>query len=160
MVGIGDKKTFFFQILFGCGYGVHCVQNWLAQTVFSTDLSKGVVTIAAGTVHAVTLHFGSMVSSCLDPQVASLPPHIPVGTRAFRQSREAGHSTGNQRQVTFKPCRTNVLGVGRHIPHLVQPRSHTTCNDRQLSVGGLLSVSSTGVLWTQKLTSPLLRTQS
>ena len=150
----GDEKLlFFFQILFGCGYGVLCVQNWLAETVFSTDLSIGVVTAAAGTAHAVTLHFGSVVSSCLDPQVASLPPHIPVGTRAFRQSREAGHSIENQRQVTFEPYTARVLGVGRHLPHLVQPRSHTTCNDSQLSIGGLLSVSSSGVLWTHKLRS-------
>ena len=135
VVGIGDEKPlFFFQILFEYGYGVHCVQNWLAQTVFSTDLSKGVVTITAGTVHAVTLHFGGEVSSCLDPQVASLPPHIPVRTRAFRQSREAGHSRDIQLQVSQEPVDANRPGVRRHLPHLVQPRSHTTCNDRQLSV--------------------------
>ena len=146
MVGIGDEKPlFFFHILFGCGYGVHCVQNWLVQTVFSTDLSIGVVTAAAGMAHAVTLHFGGEVSPCLDPQGGSLPAHIPVVTRAFRQSREAGHSIGNQRQVTFEPCRANGLGAGRHLPHLVQPRSHTTCNDRQLSVGGLQKLTSLSV---------------
>ena len=69
------------------------------------------MTVAGSTVHAVTLHLGGVVSSCLDPQVAGRPPHVPVRARTFGQTREAVHSRDIQRQVSGEPVEANRLGT-------------------------------------------------
>ena len=69
------------------------------------------MTVAVGPVHTVTHHLGGVVSSCLDPQVASLPPHVPVRARTFGQTREAVHSRDIQRQVSGEPVEANRLGT-------------------------------------------------
>ena len=91
-----------------------------------TDLSVRVVTVAAGTVHAVALHLGGMIIAVFDPQVASLPPHIPVRARAFRQTCEADQPIEDGRVVSEEPADADRLGVGWYLPCFVQPHSPAT----------------------------------
>ena len=82
--------------------------------------------VAVGTVHTVTLHLGGLIIAVFDPQVASLPPHIPVRARAFRQTCEADQPIEDGQLVSEEPADADRLGVGRYLPCFVQPQSPAT----------------------------------